>query len=284
MSPLLAEVSFESCLPWSGAAILALLIWLLLPSKNYQIAKSWVRESGKGPHHNWLRYRTLKRFLTPAQIVMNAVEQPEFTSEDLNDLNRLFAKLDQEQAEAVCPPPGSRYNHSEAVDLNRLSSASTFYVGELVKPGVRWRKEILKKAEVRACTADRLAVQSLLGANSLPPSILSPIRTYFEERRSLTPDFRLDASMLQGVVQVSLTNSDADKLFQALCDVHPESAFILVSPATDDAFNSDSMAPSGGEIAGMNCTVLEVLHSGLIRKDDPDWRIKALVRITNVPR
>lgn len=261
-----------------GTLLLAYLVWLLLPSPTFKYAQLWLKQNELKSPQKWLRYQTIKRSITPHKIAMNIVDDPEFSEQDLNQLNSLFEKLSQPPAEQIKPNLGDRYIQEKMMARNIATHVSEYYVSEQIHFGVEWRNDILKRAEVNACSADRLMLHKLHDPANVSSHIVSELANYLQANAG--PDFALDAANLQGFIQQSMLPPDQVlELFQALIDQHPEHCFAMYWPQAGDAFNFDRMSTVGGALAGKNSTVQEVLEPGFERKGNSQWRIKARVKI-----
>ena len=251
-----------------GFAVVILLSWLIWPSDTYRVARKWVKSSRGEPYKHWIQYRTIKRKVTATTIVMNAINSSTFTLDDLKNLTELFEKLQQ--------PP--------ALPIQHCHQQKRRYVFETKAIGVKWRGEVLKKAEVVACTPDHLMIQRLAASGIKEPKIVQTFLDHLRQNNALTVDFELDTSALNGFIQSKMLQKEAESLFTYLAESHPEEDFAINYPKEKDNYNADTMTPQGGKIAAQNCNVAEVIHPGLTRRHSNNWRIKALVRIENQSR
>jgi hypothetical protein len=269
---------FEIILYSCGTALLACLVWLLLPSPTFKQASRWLKENEIESLQKWLRYQTIKKSITPRKIAMNIIGHPEFTEQDLQQLNLLFEKLNQPAAGLIVPNFGDRFTPEKMQACNIDTRPHDYYVSHRIDFGVEWRGEVLKPAQVEACSADRLMLYQLNYPANQGNHIASVLVSYLMVQAG--PNFYLDAGNLRGFIQQNMMPSDqVTQLFQALVDQHPEHCFQIYWPQAGDPFNIDRMTPAGGAIAGKNTTVKEVLEPGLERKGNPQWCIKARVKI-----
>ena len=270
----MSEIILYSC----GAVFLAYLVWLLVPSPAFKQALRWLQENEIESPQKWLRYQTIKKSITPRKIAMNIIDHPEFTEQDLRQLNSLFEKLNQPAAGQIAPNFGDRFSPEKMQACNIHTRPHDYYVSHRIDFGVEWRHEVLKPAQVEACSADRLMLYRMNSFEIPAADIISRLVNHLMIHAA--PDFYLDAGNLQGFIQQNMLPSDqVPKLFQSLIDLHPEKCYQIYWPQAGDPFNIDRMTPAGGAIAGKNTTVREVLEPGLERKGNPKWLIKARVKI-----
>jgi hypothetical protein len=237
-----------------------------------------LKESEIESPQKWLRYQTIKKSITPRKIAMNIIGHPKFTEQDLQQLNLLFEKLNQPAAGQIAPNFGDRFAPEKMQACNIESRPHDYYVSHRIDFGVEWRSEVLKPAQVEACSADRLMLHRLNCPANQDTHIASGLVSYLVAHAG--PDFYLDPANLQGFIQQNMMPSaQVPQLFQSLIDQHPEHCFEMYWPQVGDAFNFNTMNPAGGAIAGKNTQVKEVLEPGLERKGNPQWRIKARVKI-----
>ena len=270
-----------------GFAVVILLSWLIWPSDTYRVARKWVKSSRGEPYKHWIQYRTIKRKVTATTIVMNAINSSTFTLDDLKNLTELFEKLQQPPALPIQPGSESRFDASLMIDLkspDQCHQQKRRYVFETKAIGVKWRGEVLKKAEVVACTPVHLMIQRLAASGIKEPKIVQTFLDHLRQNNALTVDFELDTSALNGFIQSKMLQKEAESLFTYLAESHPEEDFAINYPKEKDNYNADTMTPQGGKIAAQNCNVAEVIHPGLTRRHSNNWRIKALVRIENQSR
>jgi hypothetical protein len=281
---------FEDLLPHLELAasllVVGILIWLLLPTRTYLIARSWLKTHHPKKMSEWIRYSTLKRQVTPRLIAMNATKNSQFSDDDLVHFNELFCKLGQQPAQKIFPVPGSKFAAQVMADLSGSEAGShgkLEYVLSTEAFGVEWGGIILRKAEVVACTPDRLMIENL-NESADRVAVVRQFRDYLLRRELINSKTELTSSAIQGFIDFAMIEDKARELFELLKRSHPDPVFSLVIPKVGDPFSADTMTPKGGKMAGKNCRVVEVVHPGLIRKDDPRWRIKALVKIENYIR
>ncbi len=263
------------------------LVRLLWPSFTYRTARKWLKLKHSKKYNDWIRYRTFKHQVTAHFIAMNAATNSSFSLDDLNQLNELFEKLGQPPVHPIIPAIGDRFDDSQMRDLTddtKSNHRGRSYVLEVGSLGVAWRTEVLKKAGVVACTADRLMIHNLVAIGAAEERILQDFVNYLKQGMPIGPKFELHPSVLQGFIQLKMSERETEGLFRMLVKSHPESDFILVYPKVEERFNGDAMAPRGGQPPGQHCTVAEVVHPGLARKNNKSWRIKALVKIVNITR
>jgi len=218
---------------------------------------------------------------------MNAVNSSTFSSDDLEHLNQLFEKLGQPPAGAILPVAEDDFVETIMNDLmspGQCHQQKRSYVLEVKAIGVKWRRDVLKKAEVVACTPDHLMIQRLAASGKNESKIVQTFLDHLRQNNELTADFELDPSVLNGFIQSKMLQKDAESLFEYLANSHPDADFSINYPKEKDNYNADTMTPRGGQIAGQKCKVAEVIHPGLTRRHNKSWRIKALVRIENQGR
>jgi hypothetical protein len=268
-----------------GCPVIGLLVWLLLPSSAYRKVKQYARNQSDANIHRWSSYRSVKRLVTPLKIVMNAVQDPSFTKADLEKLNELLAKLEQPAAAPIKVEVGARFDAETmtAADRERENNRGLRHVLEERSFGVKWRGEVLKKASVTRCTPDRLMMLRLPRATYMADNKAGALATLVNHKKDIPPDFKLDASWLQGFIDTCIDVRHVSQLFAAFKDMHPENDFVIYSPRIGQAYNNDTMITLGDR-PGHRCWVQEVIHPGLHRNSDKAWRIRALVRIKNPSR
>jgi hypothetical protein len=268
-----------------GLTAVGVLLWLLLPSSAYRKAKEYAKQKDDAKISRWKSYRSVKRFVTPRKIVMNAVQEPSFTIVDLEKLNELLGKLDQPPAVPIQVEVGTQFDENTMVGIESEcdSDRKMNYVLKAHSFGVEWKGDVLKKASVCRCTSDRLMMLELSRMASKDDRSNEAISAILDHKNELLPDFMLDSSWLQGFIDTKIEEKQVSHLFEALKDLHPENDFVIYSPLVGKQYNNDTMIALGS-LPGHRCTVQEVIHPGLLRNSDKSWRIRALVRIKNPSR
>lgn len=262
-----------------GPVAILFLLWLLMPSDEYRAAHGWLCENGRGNCKNWLRYKSLKRLLSPRDIAMNAINQTEFTPDDFHLLNALFAKLGQPSAELIQPKAGECVDGFSMEAANRNDEIhDRRLVLEVLSNGVIWRGEPLKKAMIRQCGPDFLMLHRL-GEMMSSDETVTAFAKYCRENGLLNTGLRLGAGDLKGFIDIQMHPSRARPFFEALQTAHPDDCFELIEPTPGSAFDDNRMFVSGGLTPGQQSVVREVRRCGIARTSNPKWVIKAVVKI-----
>lgn len=261
------------------------LIWMLWPSKTYRITRDWL-ESNEFTlrYDHWIHYRAIKRQITARSIVMNALQSPSFLPPDLIQLNRLFNKLGQPEAVAISPPSGQRFCINTMREANAGVSGRDFpmdYVLSEVSMGVSWREEVLLKAGVATCTADRWMIHRLTEDDHFHKSPIPEFLKFLEQKQSQDVAYNLRVMHVQSFIDLFIHGTEAGHLFEAIVSAHPEDDFALVHPERGGPYSADTMATKGAKLVGKDERVSGIIYPGLIRKSDPHWRIKACVTTEN---
>jgi hypothetical protein len=263
-----------------GPLAIVLLLWLLTPSVAYRTAHCWLLENGGGNSKNWLHYKSLKRLLTLRDIAMNAANRTEFTSDDLNLLNGLFAKLGQPSAALIRPKTGECVDRfSMDVENSHDEIRDRLIVLEVLSDGVTWKDLPLRKAVVRQCGPDCLMLHRLAEMEAAD-EIVTAFAKYCQENGLLHTGLRLGSGELKGFIDIQMRPPDkARLLFEALKVAHPDQCFAVIEPPIGCAFDNNTMTPLGGTIPGQHSEVQEVRRCGIARTSNPKWTIKAIVKI-----
>jgi hypothetical protein len=270
-----------------NAAVEIFLIWLIWPSSTYRVARKWTQANPQYGYKHWVEYKCVKREITAGTIAMNALNSLPFSLDDLKQLNELFAKIPTPLCECIQPECGAMFDRMEMRDLNTPplgDQSKKRYVLETRVIGVKWKGEVLKKAEIVTCTPDGLMIHNLAALGVAEPKIVQDFLEHLRQRNECQLDLELRPSLILGFIQAKLMEMNAETLFKSLQKSHPDSDFSIIYPKINEGYNSDTMSPRGAQIAGQNCKIVEVIHPGLIRKHDKTWRINALVRIENQSR
>lgn len=270
---------------FAGISAVALLSWLLFPSPFFQVAISWVRAEEQGKYEHWIRYRTIKRSLSPHAIAMNVINDSSFTANDLQKLNELFARLEQPPAKLIDPQTGDPFvsRDMKHVGEDFKPKRGELYVLDLRSNGVEWRNEVLKKANVTKCTSDRLLIHNLALQETTGSKLAESFLSFLQQDGELKPDFELSSSKVQSFVDTRISETQVDGLLSSLMESDPDGDISLIRPVPDQKYDDDTMIASGDQ-PGHRCKVVEVIHPGLKRKSDRSWRVKALVTIQNLSR
>lgn len=270
---------------FAGVAAMALLGWLLLPSTCFRVARSWVRAEGQGKYQHWIRYRTIKRSLSPHAIAMNAIHDSSFSENDLEKLNELFAKLEQPPAKLINPKTGDPFVSRDMKHAGEEfePKRGELYVLDLRSNGVVWRHEVLKKANVTKCTSDRLLIHNLALQETAGEELAESFLHFLQHEGELKPDFELSPSKVQGFMDTKISESQANGLLASLMESDPDGDLSLIRPVPGQKYDDDTMIAAGDQ-PGHRCKVVDVIHPGLKRKSCRDWRVKALVNIQNLSR
>lgn len=262
-----------------GMAVIAISVWLLTPSATYRITHRWLRENGQNEAKKWLYYWSFKSFFNPADIAMNAVNNPEFTPDDLMLLNRLFEKLGQPAAEFIRPETGDGVDPSSMEIQNKGDAIpDQLLVLDALTTGVRWKGGILKKASIVQCGPDFLMMHRLMD-HAEKDEIVSAFLEYCESKDLLDKGYKLGAGELKGFIDTQMRADKTRALFEALRNAHPDHCFELIEPSPGAVFDNDTMVPLAGSVPGQRSIVTETRRCGIARTSHPKWIIKALVKI-----
>lgn len=252
-------------------------VWSIFPSRALRELRRHAKESPRRERlESWGRYRTTRHFVTINRILMNATSMTDFNEEDLSTFNALFAKLNQPPAEFIKPerfaplPDTSKADVQNSHDGSQLTNTA-----EVLQPGVLWRGHVLRKALIRGCSADYVALSK---ARDLSKNI-----SQLSERLGdpLPESTTLDASEIEEYLNLKGLRNEANNMFEALIKAHPNQDFELDSVMPGDRYIQRTMRIDGTTQAGQNCVVAAVTHQGLVRKSNPGWKIPAFVKIQN---
>lgn len=270
---------------FAGVAAVAFLGWLLFPSPCFRVARSWVRAESQGKYQHWIRYRTIKRSLSPHAIAMNAIHDSSFSENDLEKLNELFAKLEQPPAKLIDPQTGDPFVSRDMKHAGEdfKPKRGELYVLDLRSNGVAWRHEVLKKANVTKCTSDRLLIHNLALQETAGKKLAQSFLDFLQQDGELKPDFELSSSKVQSFMDTRISETQVDGLLSSLMESDPDRDISLIRPVPDQKYDDDTMIAAGDQ-PGHRCKVVDVIHPGLKRKSDRAWRVKALVTIQNLSR
>jgi hypothetical protein len=266
-----------------GGALLVGLCCLLLPPRLYRLASAWVSAQKETRYRKWLSYDTVKWTFSASRLAMNAIMCEGFSKSDLEALNNLFLRLALPPAVPIEPIRGDPYdptvmsNVGKREPLQALRKAS--YVLGVDAIGVRWRGEVLAKAKVRTCTYDVIMVSRMV---DMQPSEDKAVASFVEYLQSLAgdrADFELEPAAIEGYLDSNGAYSSMPALFHLLRKCGPEHGFELTTPVPESPFDGDAMRPYGGRQVGQRETVSAVVHPGMRRHGEPQWRMRALVKL-----
>jgi hypothetical protein len=258
--------------------IVATGFWALFPSRALRELHRIAKESPRRKIlESWGRYQTTRRFVTINSILMNAKAETEFNEEDMSTFNALLAKLNQPPAEFIVPEQYAPLPDSREADIQNASDGRQITrTAEVVQAGVRWQQHVLRKAEIKGCSADYVAL-------SKASELSSEINQLSNFLGNPLPEvIILDASEIEEFINLKGLRNAANGMFKSLVEIHPERDFDLDSVKRGDRYVQRKMRIDGITQAGQNCVVAEVTHQGLVRKSDPNWRIPAFVKIQNI--
>lgn len=258
--------------------LVAIGIWSLLPSESLRELRRLAIEFDRPDlSKSWGHYQTTRKFVSPQLIVKNIMTSiPPFEPADLSLLNTLFAKLGKPPAEFIEPERFAPLPSPDEAEFEDAAGANTItHVAALRQAGVRWRQEVLRKAEVEGCTADYVALLRAAESSSIAREFLNSLNN------SLSNTIQLKSSAVVNFLDLKGLRTSADELFRVLVDNHPMGDFYLETVGNGDRFVQKKMRVDGTVQPGQYCQVIAATHQGLCRKSDPDWRIPAFVKIRN---
>ncbi|TSA34568.1 MAG: hypothetical protein D4R65_06030 [Verrucomicrobiaceae bacterium] len=272
----------------AGLLVVGFLVWLLMPSAAYKIARKWLHDHDYSHYKHWTNYTFFKSFLTERSIIMNAINSPSFTQDDLDRLNELIGKFDKPTppANAIKSSVGVPYDSNRMTwpnDTDKVNRSLCDFVLHSRVMGVEWRGDILKKEVVIACSADRLLLNNIERETAENP-LATDFLSFFEASGQIVPDFFLQPSAVQGFLDLSGSKHRPEELFKLLAQHHPFSDFSVVLPRLQGRYDADTMTSSDGAQAWPKSIVIAVVQPGLVRTRSPQWRVKALVRIETPSR
>jgi hypothetical protein len=251
--------------------------WSLFPSRTLRELHRIAEESPRREIvKSWGQYHTTRRFVTINSILMNAKAATEFNEEDLSTFNALFAKLGQPPAEFIGPEQYAKLPNTREAETQNASVGRQFtHTAEVIKAGVKWEEHVFRKALIKGCSADYVA---LCKASHLS----SDIETLSKNLGEPLPEaIVLSASHLEEIINLKGLRKVANGMFESLVEAHPVHDFDLDLVMPGDRYIQRKMRIDGITQAGQNCVVAEVTHQGLVRRSDPNWRIPAFVKIQN---
>lgn len=267
--------------PWNILLIViaAAGFWSLFPSRVLRVLRRVARESSHQKIvKSWGRYQTTRRFVTINSILMNAKAETEFNEEDMTTFNALFAKLGQQPAEFIAPEQYDPLPDTGDAEIQNASDGRQITrTADVVRVGVRWKNHVLRKALIKGCSSDYVALSK---ASHLSPAINQLIKYLGDP---LPEAVILDDSDIEEFINIKGLRSAASAMLESLVEVHPDHDFKFESIGLGDRFvDGKRMRSDETTQAGQNSVIAEVIHQGLVRKSDPNWRIPAFVKIQNI--
>jgi hypothetical protein len=169
----------------------------------------------------------------------------------------------------------SKLTTTEHLTVENELIGGVTHIAAVVEYGVVWKKMLLKKARIRGCTADYVA---LCKASHLSPCI-AQFCEYLGD--NFTESIHLNSLDLEEFIDLKGLRDVASKMFDCLINSHPCQDFFLDPLDPGDPYVQRKMQVNGAVTAGQNCYVTNVIHRALLRSSDENWILPALVDISN---